>query len=378
MPTSLDDAKLAAESFRVPGALLTCEPYGAGRIHDSFVARFGAASSQASSAPQSSTLLVQRINAAVFRDVPGLMANIALVTVHLRGKVAARSPADLGRRALMLVPTRDGEPYLRRGDTCFRAYHFVEGSRSAAVGDLRALVDAARMLGRFHQDLADMPAAKLTCPLPGFHDTVQRLRALEQAAVLDAVGRAQEVRADLERIRSHASLAVDFADAFTRGDILLRVAHNDPKLDNVLFDAATGEALCMVDLDTIMPGSWLHDFGDFVRSASCAGLEDASELGADAALDLPTLERLTHAYLESTRDTLTSGEWAWLSRAPSLLALELAARFLEDHLRGDTYFRVTRAGDNLRRARLQLAVLDALERAAPLFASWLAEERARG
>ncbi len=294
--------------------------------------------------------VVQRLNEAVFSSPEPLMANIRKVTRHL----ARRGD----RAALSLVETPDGASWHRGGDGgAWRCYRFVEHARAwSRVPDRATARRAAAAFGRFVADLADLPAAELHAVLPGFHDTPARLAALERAVVEDACGRAAGLQRELEQIRRRAAFAGLLERALHGGELPLRVVHNDTKLSNVLFHRDTNQVLCVVDLDTVMPGLLAHDFGDMVRSAATVGR------GTELALDAALFEVLAEGYLQGLGPRLSAAEAHYLADAPAVLALELATRFLTDHLQGDRQFRIGRPNENLERARGRLALLASMER----------------
>jgi aminoglycoside phosphotransferase (APT) family kinase protein len=284
------------------------------------------------------------------------MANIVRVTAHLQAVARARHPQDWRRRALRLLPTLAGDWFVRdEAGSGWRCYHFIEDShvyrRVDRVDHARA---AARAFGEFLTDLQDLPTGAIGASVPGLHDTPARLAALRAAAGRDELGRVAEVEPELAALLDREADAARLADA----GLPLRVVHNDTKLNNVLFDRATDRPLCVVDLDTVMPGLALHDFGDLVRSAAASGLEDA----ASVDFRLEVFEALVAGYLDGAGAILTDGERALMAAAPRVITLELAARFLTDYLQGDRYFKTSRPGQNRDRCRAQLALLQDMER----------------
>jgi aminoglycoside phosphotransferase (APT) family kinase protein len=277
------------------------------------------------------------------------MANIARVTGHL---------ARRGRPALRLVSTHGGERWhLDAGGRAWRCFHFIAGAHAwTRPPDLATARRAAEAYARFVADLRDLPAGELHTVLPGFHDTPARLAALEAAADRDRCGRAAEVAAELDAIRARAALATRLEAAREAGTLPLRVVHNDTKLSNVLFDRRTNEAVCVIDLDTVMPGLLAHDFGDLVRSVAAVGE------GSALAFDPARFEALAVGYHAGLGGGLTAAETDSLAVGPAVLSLELAARFLADYLDGDRYFRTRFAGENLERCRGRLNLLQSMNR----------------
>lgn len=329
-------ALAAAAAFDTPGRPLEASPLGegAGHIHRSFRV-----------ACERGAVVVQRLNERVFPDLEAVMANLLRVTDHLRSRVPC---------TLTLVPARAGGHLHRDASGPWRCTRFIEGGRMplepAPPAEARA---AARALGGFLAALADFPVAELRIPLPGFHDTEARLAAFRAAVAEDARGRLQGARELVEAAERRAPLAAALAG---RG-LPLRPVHNDTKLANVLLDARSGEGLCVLDLDTVMPGFAAHDFGDLVRSAAFDGGEEDPE----ARLDLDRLRALWEGYREGAGGSLSRAEREASGLGAQVIAYELGLRFLTDHLEGDTYFRVARPGQNLLRARAAFARLGALE-----------------
>jgi aminoglycoside phosphotransferase (APT) family kinase protein len=335
----LAPALAAARLFCLDGVPRAVAPLGEGLINRTY--RVATDRGQA--------YVLQQLNPHLFADPGPVMANIARVTRQL----AAASE----RPALLLVETPGGACWTRDGSgAAWRCYRFVSEARSwSRPPDARTAACGAAAFGRFCADLADLPASELQAVLPGFHDTPARLAALEAACARDACGRAAGVRRQLDAIRARAPLAALLQDAQRRGELVERVVHNDTKFNNLLFHRRTGEALCVVDLDTVMPGLLVHDFGDLVRSAAARGGE------GDLTLDLGLAEALVEGYLAGAGPVFDVADREFLAVAPQVLALELAARFLTDYLDGDQYFRTTAPDQNLRRCQGQLALLGSME-----------------
>jgi aminoglycoside phosphotransferase (APT) family kinase protein len=289
----------------------------------------------------------------VFPDVDLLMDNFGRVTSHL----AARAADE--RRAVRLVAANAGRPYVvDEAGVPWRTLAFIDGARTFArfEGPAHA-ADGAAAAARLAGDLADLTPA-LPEVIPGFHDVVRRLEALEDARAADTASRAAECGDLVDAVLAHGEVACDVAVARADGRLPERTVHNDTKTENILFDEATGQALCLVDLDTVGPGTILFDVGDLVRSGATALPEDGDPYALTVDHDL--VAAVLDAYAEAGAGFLTSSEVDLLPRAGPLMALESAARFLTDHLQGDVYFRITEPGHNLRRARNQLRVLELL------------------
>ena len=348
-------ARAVAAHFDIAGRLVEVARLGSGLIHDTFELRM-----QEGAEPR--RYVAQRINDEVFRAPGDVLHNIALVTEHLRRQLEAEGADDRARRCLRLVPSREGTPcWIDDEGATWRVYPFVEGSLALDQAPSPAQArEAARAFGDFVRRLADLDPARLRETIPGFHDLDGRLAQLGRAAEHNARGR----RAEAE----HA-LAVALHDVLRRsldalGPLPRRVVHNDCKLNNVLLDAHSGEALCVVDLDTVMEGDLVADFGDLVRTAATPAAEDEHDLSR-VVFDLERFDALARGYLEGLGGALTPAERDALPLAGPVLALELGSRFLADHFDGDVYFRATREDHNLTRARCQLRLCERMLEALP-------------
>ena len=339
---SLDRAADAAARFATDGPVRAVRPHSGGHIHASFIVE-----------TPTRRWLLQRLNTSVFPRPDLVMANVAAVTAHL----AAR-----GERTLTFVPARDGAPLAFDDDgTPWRMFEFIEGAVTRETArDEHDAASAAHAFGRFLRALADYAGPPLHETIPGFHDTAARVAALDRAIAADAAGRAAGARAAVDAIARHRdALTGAFARARALGDARLRIAHLDAKIANVLFDARSGDALCVVDLDTVMPGLSLHDFGDLVRSMVSPAAEDEPD-PARVHADPARYAAILRGYLHGAGPVLGAAERARLPEGAEAMVFEQAVRFLTDHLEGDRYYRTARPGHNLERARAQLALLDSL------------------
>lgn len=322
--------------------------FGAGLIHQSFRVLSTDASNPG--------YLLQKINRRAFSDPRCLMENIRRVTVHQENKLRPRR-ADWKRRCLRLVPSLSGSDLVEDEDGEFwRMFHFIQDSRSFHASlDPDIARRAAHAFGHFVANVSDLPGPPLHDVIPGFHDTMGRLRALEAAAVADVSGRARGVGPELEELLGRGSLAAPICELAASPDLPRRVVHNDTKIDNVLFDSAGRDALCVVDLDTATQGTPLYDFGDLVRSTATPATSAAP------SFRIPLFEDLLDGYLAGIGRLICRSELELIHLAPSVVAMELAARFLTDYLDGDRYFAITRFDQNLDRCRAQLALLKSME-----------------
>ena len=303
--------------------------------------------------------VLQRLSAEAFPDRAALMENIAAVTEHI-GRSLRREGVDPHRRVLSFLPCDTGGLLWRDAQGgSWRAYDYVGGAASHdRASSPQIFYEAGRGFGDFARRLADFPAQRLHETVPHFHDTPARYAALLAAAADDVCGRAGEVQEELAFFAARRALMPCITSALADGTLPLRAVHNDTKLNNILFDAQTQRALCVIDLDTVMPGSLVCDFGDAIRSGAATASEDAPEA---MALDMALFRRFTDGYLETAGAILTPNERRMLPLGAEVITCELAMRFLTDHLAGDRYFRTDYAGQNLARARAQMRLLGDME-----------------
>ncbi|MFN2608071.1 MAG: phosphotransferase [Acidimicrobiales bacterium] len=357
LPAARKRAAAAARRL-VAGEVVAVAPHGRGHIHETWLVTTSAGGS-------TTRTVVQRLNGAVFPDPMLVAATAARVATHQHGRLAAARCPDAPRRALTVLAAHDGRPFVMDGDgACWRGFLYVEGAASLApVRSPAGAAQAAGVAARFLDELSDLGGPPITEAIPGFRDFRGRLAALDAVAGADPVGRGAGCGAAVEAVRAAATVVDEVDAARATGHLPERTVHNDAKADNVLADEATGEGLCMVDLDTVAPGTVLADVGDLVRSTVAAVDEDDPE--PPVALRGDHLEAVLGAYLDGAGHLLVPTEVALLPLAGPLMAWEAATRFLTDHLAGDVYFAVDRPGHNLDRARAQLRLLDALVVARP-------------
>ena len=349
-----DLAKVTSQ-FCFRGTLVYIEPIRSGHINESYAAAFRSTGD----APH--RYLLQRINQHVFRSPERLMQNIEGITEHLRNKVRAAG-GDPNREALTLVRTRDGG-VLHRGPNgeYWRAALFVEGARTYdRAPSLRQVTSAARAFGRFQKMVSDYPAETLHETIPAFHHTPKRFKALVEAVQRDILNRAHDAQAEIRFVEERAAETAVLVEALEAGILPQRVAHNDTKFNNVLIDDTTGEGICVIDLDTVMPGLAVYDFGDAVRSSANSAAEDERNLSR-VSLDLDVFAHLTAGYLDAAGEFLTATEIDYLPFSAKLMTLECGMRFLTDYLEGDRYFRIRRPDHNLDRCRTQFKMVRDME-----------------
>lgn len=337
-----------ARQFQIDGELLGVKPYGSGHINSSYCAVFR----QSSAAVR---YVVQRINQNVFKDPAALMENVQRVTSHLAAKVA--NQPDSSRRSLTLIPARDGCAwYVDESGGYWRAYRFIERAHSCdAIQSADQAFQAAKAYGRFQEMLLDLPAPRLHDSIADFHNTPSRMIALKAAISSDTANRAHLAKEEIRFALAHQSIA----NLLLETNLPERIVHNDTKLNNVMLDDITGEAICVVDLDTVMAGSTIHDFGDMVRTATSPAQEDEQDL-SKVKMQFPMFEALVRGYLTSAGRFLTKEERQHLVFAGRLIAFEQGVRFLTDFLSGDTYYKVRHDRHNLDRCRTQFRLIESI------------------
>jgi len=291
--TKEQNAAAAVHQFQIDGDLVSVAPYGSGHINDTYCAVFELHGAQV-------RYILQRVNHNVFKDPRALIENIQRVTSHLAARLAGEP--DSGRRVLTLIPARDGLYWhVDAEGSYWRVYRFIENARTFdAVESTAQAFQAARAFGQFQNLLADLPAPRLHDTIPDFHHTPRRFLTLEQAIAADAAGRAAQAKAEIDFALAHRPMTSVLLDA----SLPERVTHNDTKFNNVMLDDSTGEGICVIDLDTVMPGLALYDFGDMVRTTTSPAREDEQDL-SKVTMQFPMFEALVRGYLSAAGGVLT-------------------------------------------------------------------------
>lgn len=344
------DVRAVAGKFEIHGDVTSAAPYGSGHINDTYCVVFDQGGTPI-------RYIFQRINHNVFKNPVALMDNVRRVTEHLGKKAGGQM--DASRRALKLIPCRDGQAVHRdSAGNYWRAYNFIERARTYDVVETPAQAfEAAKAFGQFQRMLADLPAPRLHDTISGFHHTPKRFTALEQAIEADAANRAVSAKMEIEFALKRKGIT----GALLEAGLPERVTHNDCKINNVMLDDETGEGICVIDLDTVMPGLALYDFGDMVRTTTSPAKEDERDL-SKMEMKFPMFEALARGYLESAADFLTPAEKRRLAFSGKLITFEIGIRFLADFLAGDVYFKVHRENHNLDRCRTQFKLVESIER----------------
>jgi hypothetical protein len=344
-----------ALKFAIEGKLTSAEEIETGHINSTWRVVFEAEEGQRR------RYILQRINATVFENPMAVMKNVERVTRHINDRVM-RTKKDLSGQTLALYPGRDGRSWVLDEDGgIWRCYNFIEGCRTYDVVENEGQAyQAARAFGAFQDLVSDLLSDELVETIPGFHDTRVRYDRLMAVLEEDPCDRAAEVAGEIAFIREREGDVDRVLRPLNDGEIPLRITHNDTKINNVMIDEKSDEAVCVIDLDTVMPGSVLYDFGDLVRTAVSPAEEDERDL-SKIEVRMPVFEALVEGYMSSASGFLNERELELLAFSSQLITLEVAMRFLTDHLEGDRYFKIHHEGHNLERCRAQLRLVGLLE-----------------
>ena len=371
MQNNRNDIEQLSQRFNIAGEFYGARPFGNGHINDTYLAEYRREG-------RIVRYVHQRINAHVFREPWKVMDNVERVLRHIRSKLRADKQVDPDRYALKLIPTLTEGFWTTDDDGAYwRTYKFIEQACSYDAAQSPAMArEAARAFGRFQMQIADLPGARLHDVIPDFHNTRKRFHAFVSKLEEDPLKRASSCRAEIEFVLSREKLANSLLELFDAGKIPERITHNDTKLNNVMFDKNTGEAVCVIDLDTIMPGLAAYDFGDLVRTSTCFAQEDEQDL-EKVVFELPMFEALADGYLSEAAKFLNVHEQESLSFAGQVITFETGMRFLTDHLDGDKYFRIHRPDHNLDRCRTQFKLVTEMEQSYEFMKKSIAVARLR-
>ncbi|MDR0729348.1 MAG: aminoglycoside phosphotransferase family protein [Prevotellaceae bacterium] len=345
----MNNLKETASRFTTAGDIVDVRPFGNGLINDSY---------RVYTAGDTPDYLLQRINHHIFQDVAMLQKNIETVTAHIRRKLAERGERDIDRKTLTLIPADDGKTYYFDGENYWRMMLFIPRSESYEKVDPLYARYAGLAFGDFQRMLADLPEP-VGETIPNFHNMAFRLQQLRDAVQSDAAGRVAAMRPVIDEIECHATDMCRAEQLHFEGKLPKRVCHCDTKVNNILFDES-GEVLCVVDLDTVMPNYIFSDYGDFLRTAANTGDEDDRDLQR-VGFNMAIFRAFTEAYLESARSFLTDIEIAHLPYAAALFPYMQCVRFLADYLNGDTYYKIRYPEHNLVRTQAQRALWQSVE-----------------
>ena len=348
----------AIDGFKLPGELKECIRYGSGHINDTYRLTY--------ETPQGTKrYILQRMSTSIFKKPLELMENVSGVTAWLRKKIIENG-GNPERETLTLVKSNDGLPYfVDSTGEYWRVYLFIEGATCYdAVKDDNDFYQSAVAFGHFQRLLADYPAETLHETIKDFHNTPDRLEKFKKAVAEDVCGRAASVQKEIDFILEREELTHALYDLQLDGRLPLRVTHNDTKLNNIMIDDETGKAICVIDLDTVMPGLTANDFGDSIRFGASTALEDEQDL-SKVSCDLHLFDVYARGFIEGCGGALTDLEIDMLPMGAILMTFENGIRFLTDHLEGDHYFHIHREGHNLDRCRTQLTLVKDMEEKLP-------------
>lgn len=348
--------------FPLEGSIHAVQPFGNGHINDTFrVVDEGGGINY----------VLQRINHHIFTNVDMLQSNIDKVTKHIRKKLEERGETDIDRKVLTFLPTNDGKLYHYDGESYWRVCLYIPRSRSFEAVTPELSFEAGKAFGDFQAMLADLPEGALGETIPNFHNMEFRLQQFRDAVSADAAGRLSEVQSLVDEVEKRAKAMCIQEELYREGKLKKRTNHCDTKVNNILFDEH-GEVLCVIDLDTVMPGFVLSDIGDFIRTAGNAGAEDDENLD-NVHVNLPIFKAYTRGYMETAKAFLTPFEIQLLPYGGRLLTYMQTVRFLTDYINGDTYYKTHKPKHNLIRTKAQFKLLQSLEKHAAEMDGFMAE-----
>ncbi len=349
----MDSLQSIVSRFALRGEIESIAPFGGGHINDTYRIT--------TSSAETPDYILQRINHAIFRDVETMQRNIVRITEHIRHHLAERGEKDLSRKALTVVPTRDGALFLKEGDTYWRMTELIPDSVTLYEVTPETAYLTGRGFGDFQQMLSDLPGEPLGATIPDFHNMELRIQQLKDAVQANPVGRVGKARPLVDALMKRADEMCMVERLHREGSFPKRIAHCDTKVDNMLFDRSTGDFLCVIDLDTTMPGYVLSDFGDFIRTAGNTGAEDEPDL-EKVGLNMDIFRAFARGYLETASPFLTPIEKAMLPFGARMMTYMQTVRFLTDYLNGDTYYKTAFPEHNWQRSWAQFTLLQSLER----------------
>lgn len=342
-------------SFEIDGKAVSAHPCGNGHINKTYAVEYR-------NGHGPTWYILQRINHHVFKNPPAVMRNIELVTNHIRKLLEAENESDINRKVLTPIPTKNGASHIQDEEGYFwRSYLLIQGGQTHEVLAHREMAsEVASTFARFQNQLSSISASSLETTIPNFHNTPWRFQNLVNAIEADKVNRASSVKKEVEFALKRNDITSLLIEAHQQGEIPLRVTHNDTKANNVILDNRTNKGLCVIDLDTVMPGLSLYDFGDMVRTAIATALEDEKDLSkVDCNLDL--FDGLVEGYLDQIGSILIPAEKKYLAFSGKLITFEMGLRFLTDYLEGDVYYSIKHSEHNIDRARTQFKMVQRME-----------------
>lgn len=342
-------------NFQLDGVAMKAVRYGSGHINDTFLLTLKKKDDT------EGHVILQRMNKSIFTNPVELMENILGVTSFLRKKIVENG-GDPERETLNVIPAKNGKPYFVDSEgEYWRCYTFIEDATSYdQVERPEDFYQSAVSFGHFQRLLADYPAETLHETIKGFHDTKARFEVFKKAVADDICGRAASVQDEIQFVLEHEDIANVFGDMLEKGELPLRVTHNDTKLNNIMIDNETRKGICVIDLDTVMPGLAMNDFGDSIRFGASTGAEDETDLDK-IWCDMELFDSYAKGFIEGCGGKLTTKEIELLPMGAKVMTFECGMRFLTDYLQGDTYFKIHRENHNLDRCRTQFKLVSDME-----------------
>ena len=348
-----EHAKELFDRFLASGTFLDAAPFGSGHIHKTWLIR--------TAGQDKDDYILQQINNNVFRNVPELQENLERVTVHLKKKISAIPGSDVRRECLQMIWSREGKSWITDSEGNFwRLFVFIPDHISYDIVDSpEKAYEGGKAIGRFQALLSDLPGKPLHETIPSFHDVEKRMITFLETIKRDPAGRLKSIIDETDFILRRTDKMKIIQQLGREGKIPVRITHNDTKFNNILFDK-NGKSLCIIDLDTVMPGYFHSDFGDAIRTGANVAAEDEKEL-SKVRMDIRLFTAYAEGYLSETRKTLNSTEKEYLAFAPLLLTYEQAMRFLTDYIDGDKYYTIHHEHHNLQRTQAQIRLLVSME-----------------
>jgi Ser/Thr protein kinase RdoA (MazF antagonist) len=351
------DFKRIYSSFLTDGSFSASLPFGSGHIHETFLIK--------TAEPDKDNYILQKVNNIVFRNIPELQENVERVTVHLRKKISLIPDSDIKRECLQMIPAKNGKSwFIDDYGNFWRLFIFIKNHYSYDLVDSPdKAFEGGRAIGRFQALLTDLPGKPLYETIPSFHDVEKRIDNFINTLKKDPVGRVKEIVREADSVLKRADDMRVIQKLGREGKIPVRITHNDTKFNNILFDEK-GKSLCIIDLDTVMPGYFHSDFGDAIRTGANIAEEDEVDI-SKIKMDIDLFSAFARGYLSETINTLNTFEKQYLAFAPLLMTYEQALRFLTDYVDGDKYYKIHHEFHNLQRARAQFRLLENMEEQYP-------------
>ena len=339
-------------NFNLSGNPIEVTPFGNGHINDTFKVTMDSGDTK---------YILQRVNHHIFTNIEMLQNNIQVVTTHIRKKLKERNEEEIDRKVLTFLPTKDGKKYFHDGENYWRVCLMIPDSKSLEEVNPELSYEAGKAFGDFQSMLADIPEGVLGETIPNFHNMEFRLQQFHDALKANAAGRLEKVKDIVDEIEKRAEAMCVQEKLYREGKLKKRINHCDTKVNNILFDNETGRVLCVIDLDTVMPGYVLSDIGDFIRTGANTGAEDDENLD-NVNVNMEIFKAYTQGYMEKAKSFLTPLEISFLPYGGRLLTFMQTVRFFTDYLNGDTYYKIHNPEHNLQRTKAQFKLLQSLEK----------------